>query len=235
MYINAVGLQEINKNNPCFKGTIHKSVTKIFRDFSKDMPEAEKLAPAELYDTLKDFVSKTDKNIEMYWHNNSMLDGLKGLSSPSSTYEGFMFRNKMTNKKIRGSAYPDNYFSDFVYHPPDETKYINDKGVTAQGPDIYPKHRRFITGQKSSYIDSWKQECDTLYWQIAPGTLYEGYGFDKVSPITSALLGLVQKTIGLIPKLETKKYTFTELLSLQRYVKELTTKVSPSDIDKMLV
>lgn len=135
--------------------------------------------------------------------------------------------NIVDNSLYCGSAYPLFSFADNVVHSSE--KYINSQGVTAQAPNLRPREQ--FVEFTSSFIEKLHEHCneETLY-------IHRGGGMTSVknTPVLGMITGGVRKFLSLFPKKEVTPYNETNLLSVNKWVNELTTHTEPKDIDKLL-
>lgn len=211
-----------------FQGSLHKSVQKIFTDLVSDIPVDKiivkdvSVTADDVFKKLYDYIGKTNKHTELYWRKRNIFQRLFS----SDRYEGFMFRNKVSKKEIRGSEYPNNVFAELIYHPSE--KYINEFGVTAQAPEI--KHREIITGHRSKLIDDLYDYCNEETCHVGAGYIVS----HKKAPVVGFFAGMIKKIMAMIPKREICPYDTCDLSKLNRWVDQLTTHTTPDDVDKLL-
>lgn len=213
------------KSNITFSGSIHSSAKSIFKNLCDDIPSmvnyrGETISSKDVYKKLSDYMAKTDKDTELFWKDLSFSDLFK-----SGRYEGFMFRNKVTGKEIRGSEYP--YMSDFYVPHPSE-KYINKSGVTAQGPML--RTRVKVTGYKSPFIERLHEFSNDYTRFVVDGESY----YSKNAPVLGFFTGVIRKILGFFPQEHFTPYGISELFELNRWVEQLTNHTEPRDIDKLL-
>lgn len=212
-------------SNTVFRGTIHNSANRIFKNLCNDVTsfknyQGETIKSVDVYKKVHDYMAKTDKNTELFWKNLSFFDIFK-----ANCYEGFMFRNKVTKKEIRGSKYP--LMSDFnVVHPSE--KYIDKLGVTAQAPIL--DSRVEITGYKSTFLELLHESFNEELRYVVNGESY----YRKNAPILGFITGVIRKIIGIFPQKHIIPYGVSELYQINRWVEELTAHTEPRDVDKLL-
>lgn len=225
---------KLNLQRPAFGGNIHKSVQKIFKNLQKDIPRATvyeeksgktiEISPGDIYQKLSDYVTGTGDNVELYWHKNNTLKELFSLERP---YSGFMFRDKVTKNRIKGSRYPD-ILTLKVFH--NSEKYIDKYGINAQAPDINPGNRKVITGHYSKFVEDLKNYYSDYVLVRTP----YGSHYEMVNPAAAFFWTIVDGFIKAIPKIKTNHYGERELRSLNQWVDELTQHTVPEDVNKLL-
>ncbi len=212
-------------SNIGFSGSIHRSARSIFKNLCDDIPSMvnykdETITSKDVYKKISGYMAKTDKDTELFWKELSILDLFK-----SDRYEGFMFRNKVTGKEIRGSKYP--LLHDFnVIHPSE--KYIDELGVTAQAPLL--RSRIKVSGYKSPFIEGLHEYSNDYTRYVVDGESY----YNKNAPILGFFTGIIRKIIGIFPQKHFTPYGISELHSLNKWVDELTNHTEPRDVDKLL-
>lgn len=222
---NNISIIKYGVSNIAFRGTIHNSAKRIFKNLCNEVTSfenyhGETIKSIDVYKKVSDYMAKTDKDTELFWKKLRFSDIFK-----SNRYEGFMFRNKATKKEIRGSKYP--FMSDFnVFHLSE--KYIDEFGVTAQAPNL--PDRVEITGYKSPFIEKLHKIFNEEERYVIGGESY----YRKSSPTLGFLTGVIRKVIGIFPQKRTIHYGVGELHNINKWVEELTTHTEPRDVDKLL-
>ena len=214
-------IDNIKSNKYTFQGDTGKVVRKMFNHLEKDIPpeaiqEYGLVKPADVFQKLQDFVSKTDSDIIFDYKKSSILGRLSG----------FFFKNKQNGKVLPATSRAVIYT---------RTPIKEEGRLFLVPPEIHPEDRFVLKQVYSKTLDDKikrsEQKAIDLY-------MMEGDFISFRMPIvflpSMLMRGLRTLCKPFMIKIQKQKYEFWNLKSLNAYIEQLTSKYTPNEINKLL-